>query len=1025
MEKITRFSVKYPVTVLMIIIGIVLMGYISYDKLGTDLLPNLNNPKLFIELQAGEQPPEEIEKQYVDNIESQVSRLDGVISVSSICKVGSSKIDIEYSWNQDMDAAFLELQKVITRFSQNDNIDELNISRYDPNSEPIMLIAMSHTSTSDMNELRKTAQNYVRNELIRIEGIADIQLAGQEEEEVVIRTDNYLLQAYNITADEIVSKINSLNRNVSGGSITQNGYQYNVKGIKIIDKLDDISNIIIGFKEENYTESNTSTIDKFPIYLKDIATVEMANKEPDNIVIYNGKRCLSISVYKETKYNTVKAVERLSNCLKNIEKALPGYEFHIVNNQGSFISEAIGEVKKSALIGILLAIIILFIFLKRINSTIIVSISIPISIIATFNLMFFNNLTINIMTLGGLALGAGMLVDNAIVVIENIFRNIENGMSPKNAAIKGTAEVGGAITASTVTTIVVFLPIVYLQGASGELFKDQAWTVAFSLFSSLFVAILVIPMLSSRFIKKIDIVEKKKVKHFEWYGNLLGKLLDNKGKVILLSFLLIIITVILTPYIGSDFIPKTEGKEFTVNITLEDGSKLSKTKEVSSNVERIIKSLIKTDIDFIYTHIGPNTISGTDKSVLEDNNNSYIKVKLKNDSHLDIDNLITQLDKSLNSNSSIKYEFTGSESTIASIMGTEEAPIVVEIRGENLNILEDISKQILSKIYEVEELYDISNSIEKGTPEVDIKIDRLQAGILNLDVNSVSSQVKDLLSGKSAGTLETEGELKNIKISLPEVDIAKLEEMEIKSGTKSYRLDEIADISLNYSPKQILRVNQSRIAKISAQINKGIALDKVVQKVNEKINEVNFPANYKAIISGEEAKRKESFNNLAFALILSIILVYMVMASQFESLVHPFTILLTIPLAGVGSLLAFILLGKSLNIMAYIGIIMLAGIAVNNSIILVDAINRLKSKDLPLENAIIQAGMQRIRPIIMTSLTTILALLPLTLGFGESASLRSPMAIAVIGGLITSTILTLVVIPCFYLVVERLFSKNN
>lgn len=1025
MEKITRFSVKYPVSVLMIILGIILLGYISYDKLGTDLLPNLNNPKLFIELQAGEQPPEEIEKQYVDNIESQVSRLEGVTSVSSICKVGSSKIDVEYSWDQDMDAAFLELQKVVTKFSQDDNINELNISRYDPNSDPVMLIAMSHNSISDMNELRKTAQNYVRNELIRIEGIADLQIAGQEEEEVIVKTDNYLLQAYGISADDIVNKINSLNRNVSGGSITHDGAQYTVKGVKVIDNIEDISNIIVGFKEEESTSGDDGAKDKFPVYLKDVATVKMANKEPDNIVVYNGKRCIGLSIYKETKYNTVKAVEQLSLSLKDIEKALPGYEFHIIDNQGLFISEAIGEVKESALFGILLAMIILFVFLRRINTTLIVSISIPISIIATFNLMFFNHLTINIMTLGGLALGAGMLVDNAIVVMENIFRNLEQGMSPKDAAIKGTAEVGGAITASTITTIVVFLPIVYLQGASGELFKDQAWTVAFSLLSSLFVAILVIPMLSSRFIKKIDIKEEKKTNHFEWYGGLLSRVLNHKWKVIGFSFLLVAATAMLIPYVGSDFMPKTEGKEFTVNIRLEEGSKLEKTKEVSNNVEQIIKTLIKDEIEFIYTHVGPSTTTGTDKSVLEDDNSSYIKVKLKEDSNLSVDNIIAHLNKSLNNNASVDFEFLRSESALSSVMGTEEAPIIVEIRGENLDILEELSEQMLAKMTAIDELYDVSTSFEKGAPEVDIKIDRLKAGILSLDVNSVTSQVKDLLSGKNAGSLDTEGELKDININLPEVSISKLEEMEVRSGTKAYRLDEIADISLNYSPKQILRTNQSRVAKISAQINKGIALDKVVKKINEKMKEISFPANYRAKIGGEEAKRKESFGNLAFALILSIILVYMVMASQFESLVHPFTILLTIPLAGVGSLLAFILLGKSLNIMAYIGIIMLAGIAVNDSIILVDAINRLKSKGIALKDAIVQAGMQRIRPIIMTSLTTILALLPLTLGFGESASLRSPMAIAVIGGLITSTLLTLVVIPCFYLVIERLFSKNN
>ena len=501
--------------------------------------------------------------------------------------------------------------------------------------------------------------------------------------------------------------------------------------------------------------------------------------------------------------------------------------------------------------------------------------------------------------------------------------------------------------------------------------------------------------------------------------------MEHKWKVITLSFLLIGATTLLIPYIGSDFMPKTETNEFTVKIKLEEGTKLQKTAEVTSNIERIIKSLIKEDVDYIYSHIGPFKTSGTDKSVLENDNNSYIKIKLKKESKLSVDNLITHLNKSLNTTSSVDIEFVREESALTSILGTEEAPIVIEIRGEDFDITEKLSDQIIRQISDIEEIYDISSSVEKGSPEIDIKIDRLKAGILNIDVNNVSNQVKDLLSGKKAGSLDTEGELKEIYINLPEINIKNLEEMEIKNSDKSYRLDEIADINLNYSPKQILRSNQSRINKVSAQIKKDVALDKIVKKIEEKLTHIDFPANYRAKITGEEAKRKESFGSLAFALILSIILVYMVMASQFESLIHPFTILLTIPLAGVGSILAFILLGKSLNIMAYIGIIMLAGIAVNDAIILVDAINRLKAKGIDLKNAIIQAGMQRIRPIIMTSLTTILALLPLTLGFGESASLRSPMAIAVIGGLITSTLLTLVVIPCFYFVIERLFSKNK
>lgn len=1029
MRKITSFSVKHPVTVLMMILGIMLLGYISYDKLGTDLFPNLTNPRLYIEMKAGERPPEEIEKQYIEPIEAQASKQEGVVSVSSTSKVGRASVAIEYNWEQDMDAAFLDIQKSLSSYSQDQNITEFNITRFDPNAEPIMLIALEHESITNMDELRKTAETYIRNELIRIEGIADVNITGQEQSEVVVETNDYLLKSYGLTTDDIVSKIKTLDRNVSGGSITEDGIQYTIKGVKIIDDISDIENVIVGFsskKQNSNSSASTTNEDKAPIYLKDIARLSIANKKPENIVYYNGKRCLGLNIYKETKYNTVSAIEKLSTTLKDIEKALPGYKFHVIKNQGKFISDAIGEVKDSALIGIILAMIVLFVFLRRINTTLIVSISIPISIIATFNLMYFNGLSLNIMTLGGLALGAGMLVDNAIVVMESIFRNLEKGLSPKEAAIQGTSEVGGAITASTITTIVVFLPIVYLHGASGELFKDQAWTVAFSLLSSLFVAILVIPMLSSRFIKE-GYKSKKEGSSwkFAWYASFLEKVIRKRVPIIISTFVIVASSILLIPLIGSDFLPQTESKKFAIKLTLPEGCDLVKTASTVKSIESIISDITGENLDYLYSHIGPSLVSSSSKGSQENKNTASIDIKLKEESKISISELMTYLDKNILANSDINIEFKNDESALSSVLGTDEAPIVIEVYGTEVKELERISNLINEKLHKNDKLFEISSSFEKGAPEIDLKIDRLRAGVLGIDINNVTSQIKDILTGKEAGTIEKDGELKSIRISLPDVNLSELSNLEVLSGEKKYRLSEIAIIEKNYSAKEIQRKGQNRIGKISANLKKGEVLGKVVEDVKRDIATIDLPSNYRIKIGGEEAKREESFGSLAFALILSIILVYMVMASQFESLVHPFTILLSIPLAVAGSLMSFFILGQSLNIMAYIGIIMLAGISVNNSIILVDAINRLKAQGLELKEAIIEAGLQRIRPIIMTSLTTILALLPLTFGFGESAALRSPMAIAVIGGLITSTLLTLVVIPCLYYVIDRLFVKNR
>ena len=1026
MNSITKFAVKYPVSVLMLTLAVCLLGTISYNKLGTDLFPDLKNPALYVEVKSGQRPPEEVEKLITTNIESTTARQEGVKSVYSITKVGYTKVTVEYGWDQDMDAAFLDLQRSVSSLSQDETIEEVNVTRYDANATPIMTIALTHPDVKDMNELRKIAENYLRNELDRVDGIADIQLNGQEQAIVEISTNPYMLEAFGLTADGIASQITAINQNVSGGTITDGDIQYTVKGVNLITSLQDIENIIVAFKENSSGENSSSTEStssasktKAPVYLKDVASVSIRNEDPANLARYNGERCLGISIYKENKYNTVNAVENLLAKIDEFRKSLPGYNFHIISNQGEFIGSSINEVKDSALMGIILAVIILYIFLRRVNMTLIVSLSIPISIIATFNLMYFNGLSINIMTLGGLALGAGMLVDNAIVVMENIFRNMdENNLPPAEAAVRGTSEVAGAITASTLTTIVVFLPIVYLQGAAGELFKEQAWTVSFSLLSSLFVSILFIPMLASKFMRKKDNTSSHAIT-IKGFGNFVGKVLKRKYLVIGVATVLMIVSYLMLPLIGMEFMPKTESKEFSIFVTMEPGTRLKSTDNAVGTIEDAIRTLGQDDVEWQYTLVGPSNLESQSGGKLESENQSQIKVKIKKDSKLDADYFITNINENYPLPEGVEISYEKGESALQSILGTEGAPLVIEVKGEELELLDELCTEIKEKITGIPGIYDIKSSLEKGAPEVNIKIDRLKSGIYGIDVATVSNQVSEKLAGKDAGTFETQGETIDINIKVPEVTLSEIYDIEIIQGEKKYRLGEIADIEITSAPKEINRVNQSRTGIVTAMLEKQYSLSHITPAIKAKLSEVEFPAKYSAKITGEEEMRQESFSGLGFALFLSILLVYMVMAAQFESLRHPFTILLTIPLAGVGCILAFLLTGQTLNMMAFIGIIMLAGIAVNSSIILVDAINRLKEEGHPLEEAIQMAAQHRVRPIIMTSATTILALLPMCFGFGEGASLRSPMALAVIGGLLTSTIMTLIVIPCVYYVIDR------
>lgn len=1022
MKKLVSWAVRNPVTVTMAVLAILLLGKISYDRLSVELLPSMNSPRLFVEIDAGERPPEEIEKQFVRSMESQIARQSDVRSVSSVVKVGTARITVEYAWRKNMDEAFLDLEKAMSSFSQDSRVTDLRISQKDPTTAPIMIIGFSNPDITDMAELRKVADSYVCNELMRVEGVADVSLAGDEFTNLIIEADPYKLQAFGITVDNISSRIQENNQRVSGGRISEQGFQYLVTGSNTLTDELAFGNIIVGYK--NTESGQGQQIGEFesasmaPIYLRDVAEIRFENRDPENIVRVNGKRSIGISVFKEMDFNTVKAVDGVKTSLAKIQKSLPGYEFKVISDQATFINNSIGEVKNSALLGILLAVIVLFVFLRRIGTTLIVAVSIPVSIIATFNLMFFSGLTINILTLGGLALGAGMLVDNAIVVIESIFRNQERGLSVRDAAVTGTSEVAGAVSASTLTTIVVFLPIVYLHGATGELFKDEAWTVTFSLISSLFVAILVIPTLYERIFsrKKKQPVGNFSSINIKGYASFLKRLVEKRWLVILCSLILVVGTVFLLPFVGTEFMPKTDANTINVKVRMAEGTSLERTSSTLESLENLVFDLSQDPDCIIYTHVGPGASS--QNLDFEGENTATLKIQLSKASAVTPDYLTEVLSSYIDGVEGMELSFSQDENSLNSMMGTEDAPLVVEIKGEDLDLLAALTAQVKTAVDSIDCLYNVESSLAGGAPEIIITVDRALAGMNNINVSTIITQIQQHLAGRDAGQMDYKGDMRDISIKVPGVSLSDLNNMVITSGQKDFRLVELAQISESTAPKEISRLNQNRVTRVTADIDESVSLDKAAQRTREAVQGIELPQNYSITVTGEEERRAESMNSLLLALVLSIVLVYMVMASQFESLLHPFTILLTIPLALVGAVLMFLVTGITVNIMGIIGMVMLAGIAVNNSIILVDRIGQLKESGLSLTDAIAEAGQQRIRPILMTSLTTILALVPMALGLGDGASLSSPMAIAVIGGLVTSTLLSLVVIPCVYYVFE-------
>ncbi len=1001
----------------MIVLAVLLLGYISYQRLGIDLLPRINSPRLYIEVQAGERPPEEMEKQFVERIESLASRGRNVTNVLSLSRVGKALITSEYQWNTDMQEAYLDLQKAVADFGQNSGADSIAVTQLDPNAQPVVTAVLAHEEITDLDKLRLTAENNIRNELIRLPGVAAVELLGDRRREIEVKTDAYTLESCGLTMDQLGSTIQNFNRNLSGGSITEMGIRYTIRGVGQLTSLDDIRNLIVAYKTKEATSQQPA--ERTAIYLRDVADVRFVLSEPENVVRYNGRPAIALEIYKEAGSNTTAASKTIRDELDSLRRSLPGYQIHIIQDQAGFIKAAIGEVEEAGIIGGILAILVLYFFLRKIGVTAIIGMAIPISVVATFNLMYFNNLTLNIMTLGGLALGVGMLVDNAIVVGENIFRHVESGMSIKDAAVRGAGEVGGAITSATLTTIVVFFPIVYLHGVAGELFKDQAWTVAFSLLSSILVAMVVIPMLFSRVIKPRSMVAASKSVRFNFYGRILQGILRKRWLVVSITLAFVAVGIFCLRFMGSEFMPQEAQKELVIQLRLPEGTGLERTEGAVRNIEALVEQRAGDLIDSIFARVGPKGTAQTTAEALEDENNAVLQVGFKKESLPSLQGVIASLEKELSAIPDLTVRFIKQQTTLQTALGTQDAPLVVEIKGKGLDTLIKLSDGVKDKLTKLPELANVETNFQAGRPEVDIQVDKAQAARYSLRADTIGNQVKNVLAGSDLGELEDKGEYIKIMLRNPKVSVGKLQDLVlVASSGLRVPLSDVARLVRTESPREIIRNNQTRVAEVRAQLAGRTSFDKVVSRVKEAIKDTVLPEGYFMSIAGEELLRRESFKNLKFALILAIVLIYMVLAAQFESLVHPLIVLFIMPLAGVGAILLMFVAGVPFSSISIIGLIILVGIADNDSVILIDLINQSRRAGMGLDEAIIFAGRHRIRPILMMSLTTILALVPMILGIGEGASLRAPMAIAVTGGMISSTLLTLVVIPALYRLIE-------
>ncbi|MEP0004770.1 MAG: efflux RND transporter permease subunit [Balneola sp.] len=1088
--KLIDFSVKRKVTISMFTVAILLFGIVSLSRLNVNLLPDLSYPTLTVRTEFEGAAPIEVENLISKPIEEAVGVVKGVKLVRSISRAGQSDVVLEFAWGTNMDIANLDVIAKLDAIQLPLQAKKPVTLRFDPTLDPIIRYALYYDdsekedpeSTDDrkvdlasflepdedlndpaaiarLKQLRIISDEILKKNLESSEGVASVKISGGLEEQIQVNIDQERLAYLNIPIETITSTLSAENINLSGGRLEEGTQQYLVRTLNEFKDVDQIRNTVLTVLNGN------------AVYLKDVADIRQGYKEREAITRLNAKEAVEIAIYKEGDANTVAVAESAKERINEIQRNLPsGMKLEKVYDQSIFISSAVNEVKTAGIIGGILAVLVLYFFLRNFWSTVIISVSIPVSIIATFNLMYGNDITLNIMSLGGIALGIGMLVDNSIVVLENIARHKDMGKNALEAAKDGASEVGTAVIASTLTTVAVFFPLVFVDGIAGQLFRDQALTVTFSLIASLVVAVTLIPMMSSLGAKKKKIppLELKEPRTsagrfsrksrlfffytiptavtkairaifnffakalkfifspFVWafdkfyqaseevYLGLLKTSLNNRLIVIVVAILCFAGSLTLVQKIGIELIPQLSQGEFKVEFKLPPGTPIEQTDSALKAVQEATKEAQNVQSTFAVAGTGNRMDANPDQG---GENWGELNVLLASGASSDTESsVMSSMRSSLQVVPGLQYKF--SRPSLFSF----STPVEVEISGYDLEQLKEVSDQIVQKMDANSRFADVKNSMQIGSPEIQILFDRDRAAALGLQVHEVADRVVSNVRGDVATRYSWRDRKIDVLVRAQEEDRSSIDEIKNlvinPNSERSIPLSAIAEVKIANGPGEIRRASQQRVAVVTANLNYG-DLGDAATDVQQIINETTMPSGVFARIAGQNEEMGESFKSLLFALALAVFLVYLVMASQFESLLHPFIILFTIPLALVGAILALFITGTTISVVVFIGLILLAGIVVNNAIVLIDLINQLRERGMDKYEAIIEGGKSRLRPILMTTLTTTLGLLPLAIGFGDGAELRAPMGITVIGGLLVSTLLTLVVIPVMYSIMDR------
>ncbi|MGI5861154.1 MAG: efflux RND transporter permease subunit [Myxococcales bacterium] len=1004
--NLSELSVRRPVTGVMVFLCLTILGLFTFSRLKLDMLPDIEFPIVAVITQYPGAGPESIERLVTEPIEEAMASVENVEDVFSESNQNISMVMVKFGWGTDMDQAEQDVRKNLEIFALDrlpDDVPRPLTFAFDPSMQPVVFLSVRAPGNSQV--VRKLAEDEVEPYLSRIPGVASADVLGGTEREIQVRLRPEWLEAYKIPVQQVVGALRGANVMIPGGNLSQGRQELNLSTSAEFTSVQQVREVMVGQAGGR------------PVYLRDVADVLDTFEEQVTMVRANDVEAVMIAVRKQSDANTVQVANRVLAEIDKLQEQLPeGTAVTPLFDQAEPIELSIANLSSSAMLAIFITAAILLAFLRSWRTSSIVLVSIPLSLLATFAVMDFSSVTLNIISMAGLALAVGMLVDNSIVVLENIFGHLERGEDRKTAAIKGTTEVAMPITASTLTTVVVFAPILFVPGIAGQIFKDMSLTIVISLTASLLVALTLVPLLASLMVNhKRNWFERAIAFLTFWvdpladlYARILRVCLRNKGKVLLGAVLVFAGAIALIPIIGIDFMPKTDAGQISVTIKAAPGTSLWTTDEIFREVENIVKQEVP-EAQVVTAQFG----AGEGLAALSGQSSYSGSVRVRLPSRRQRERSQFEIEAVLRERFE---EIPGAEIRVVSQGMSSDGDVAVKIFTDDLDQLAEYGSLLKSKLETVEGAADITFSREQGRPELKIELDRDQIKLLGMAPAEVATTISTYFLGTTATMYREDGDEYDVLVRAPRdvrEDLARLRALPVVTPRGVVPLETVAKIDSSLGPTAVSRENKRRRGTVNVTAD-NVALGTLIERVEKAVDELGPVEGVSTMIAGSAEDLQESFQGLFWALLVAVVLVYIVMASQFESLLEPFVIILAVPLAFSGAIFALGLTGTTLQVTALIGMVLLAGVVVNNGIVLIDVVKNRRYEGADLVEATMEAGRSRLRPILMTTLTTIFGMVPLAFEWGDGSELWAPMARAVIGGMMLSTALTLIVVPNLY-----------